>query len=238
MKNAIIILFLTFQFQILLGQETSVPKIISNSKTCEGFIPKGWFLISKKSGDLNSDNKDDLIFVIQKNDNNSFVINHGFGNDTLNNNPRVLIIAFKDTLSDSFKLMCQNNTFILRHNEPTIEEPFIGLDIVKGKITIEFNIFYNVGSWSVTNSVYQFRFQNNKFTLIGVDKHSFMRNSGDSETNSVNFLTKKMSTTIGNEFNESIIPKTTWKNIQIKEIPILNNLIEPFTLEIDDNVMI
>jgi hypothetical protein len=236
MKKILVVLLL-FQFVLAAGQQ-DIPKIISGSTTCEGFIPEGWNLICKESGDLNLDKRDDLAFVIQKADKSNIRINAGLGNDTIDLNPRVLIVAFYDTTVNSFRLVCQNNTFILKHDEPTMEEPFQGIEIQNGKLIITFSIFYNAGSWGVTSARYQFRYQKNTFALIGADVTSFMRNSGDSESYSLNFLTKKMSVTTGNEFVESIVPKTTWKKIQIKEIPTMNTFTAPFTLTINEDLII
>ncbi|MEI8186420.1 MAG: hypothetical protein WCG19_06975 [Chlorobiaceae bacterium] len=59
----------------------------------------------------------------------------------------------------------------------------------------------SAGSWSTSESKFTFRYQDNCFNLIGYDSTDTMRNSGETSTISINYLTKKKIITKGNTEN-------------------------------------
>lgn len=193
------------------------------------FIPKAWVILSQATGDLNKDGLADLVVVLQNTDQKNIVINDGLGTDTLDANPRSLLIFFKDSISEAYKLITKNDSFILRHDEPQMDDPFSDIAIINGSLRLSFRLFYNAGSWYTSGYTYIFRYQKNEFVLIGAETSELHRASGESSRYSINFLTKKYSITKGNEFDAAVKPKTSWRTFVLKQPKTLNTFVKPFT---------
>ena len=193
----------------------------TKAKTVNDFIPKGWKEILTTNGDLNKDKLEDTVIVIEKDD--------VLGPDYLNLNPRILLVLFKQ--KDGTYILASKNDkgFIQSENDeenPTLMDTLTGISIKNNTLRINFDYFLSAGSYSASQTVFTFRFQNNRFELIGLDNNSFMRNSGEQEEFSINFSTNKMKTTSGrNIFDEKLSkPKETWENINIKKKYILDEM--------------
>ena len=195
------------------------------------FIPTGWKILDSVKDDLNKDYIDDAAIILQHRDSVTIVNADG---DTTLTQPRILLILFKNTVSNKFELTEQSNTFILKHDNPAMDDPYQGLAINKGVLEISFNLFYNMGSWYITNAIYKFRYQEEQFVLIGVDNSSFHRATHDYENFSYNFLTKKRTLTKGNDNDGK--EKTTWKALKIVTLKTLKTFTEPFSWEVEKDV--
>ena len=207
------------------------------AKTVNEFIPKGWKEISNTSGDLNNDKLKDTIIVIEKEDKKNIKKNDGLGPDYLNLNPRILLILFKQK-DGTYTLVSKNDKdFISSPNsedEPTLEDTFDGISIKNNTLIINFNYFYSAGSWGTSKTNYIFRYQNNRFELIGFSETSFMRNSGEEEEVSVNFSTNKIKTTTGGNVFEGNVnnPKSKWKTVNFKRKYTLDEMSDSVMSEI------
>ena len=193
----------------------------TKAKTVNDFIPKGWKEILTTNGDLNKDKLEDTVIVIEKDD--------VLGPDYLNLNPRILLVLFKQ--KDGTYILASKNDkgFIQSENDeenPALMDTLTGISIKNNTLRINFDYFLSAGSYSASQTIFTFRFQNNRFELIGLDNNSFMRNSGEQEEFSINFSTNKMKTTSGrNMFDEELSkPKETWENINIKKKYILDEM--------------
>ncbi|WP_454953660.1 hypothetical protein [Fusobacterium hwasookii] len=193
----------------------------TKAKTVDDFVPKGWKEILTTNGDLNKDKLEDTVIVIEKDD--------VLGPDYLNLNPRILLVLFKQ--KDGTYILASKNDkgFIQSENDeenPTLMDILTGISIKNNTLRIKFDYFLSAGSYSASQTVFTFRFQNNRFELIGLDNNSFMRNSGEQEEFSINFSTNKMKTTSGrNMFDKKLSkPKETWENINIKKKYILDEM--------------
>ena len=205
----------------------------TKAKTVDDFVPKGWKEILTTNGDLNKDKLEDTVIVIEKDD--------VLGPDYLNLNPRILLVLFKQ--KDGTYILASKNDkgFIQSENDeenPTLMDTLTGISIKNNTLRINFDYFLSAGSYSASQTVFTFRFQNNRFELIGLDNNSFMRNSGEQEEFSINFSTNKMKTTSGrNMFDEELSkPKETWENINIKKKYILDEMSKDTLDEILDYV--
>ncbi|WP_395054830.1 hypothetical protein [Flavobacterium sp.] len=226
MKKLFILLFLSLSLFVQSQEYNSL--IIKQGKTIEEFVPKNWKIIYKSDGDLNKDKIKDVAFVIENTAKENFILNDGLGGDTLNINPRFLLILFKNELG--YKLQSVNEDFIPSQNDAEstcLADSFLqdgGMEIINGILIINLRYWLSCGSWEVSDKVFKFKFQNNKFELIGYDSWNFHRASGEKNTESINFLTKKKQLVTGlNEFEESK-PITVWKNIKINKLLNLEEL--------------
>lgn len=232
MKNLILILLLLVasQFSFAQSDETSIKKTVSN---IDEFAPIGWKILSEAKGDLNKDGLVDVALVIENKDPKNFIVDkERWGGDTININPRYLLVAFKKA-NGVYELVAKNTKFIPSENSqdsPCLTDPFGqegGIEIVKGVLKVHLQNFYSCGAWEIYNFDYTFRFQNNSFQLIGYNHFSLHRSSGEETSTTMNFSTMKMNYTSGmNAFKDGGKPKTTWQKIKPRKLLELNTITE------------
>ena len=209
------------------GQRFSYPSIKLSAKDINDFIPPGWKILDSATGDLNKDRHIDAAIVLQFKDSVSLVKAE---DDTVVTQPRMLIILLKDPSGNNYTLAEQNNTFILNHDQQNMDDPYVGMSIEKGILTIDFNLFMSAGGWSTSSASHKFRYQQGEFVLIGFDVITSHRASLEYKAYSYNFLAKKRSLTIGND--ETSKKKTTWKALRMPKLKTLKTM-EAFTWEDD-----
>lgn len=223
------LLYLFFLASVtLVNSQNNQPIIPKEGKLITDFVPRKWKIIAKSEGDLNKDKMIDIAFVIENTATENIILNEGLGKDTLNVNPRFLLVLFKT--DSKYVLKSINKKFIPSQDDlesPCLDDPFMengGIEIKNGVLNIDLHYWFSCGSWYVTDRKYKFRFQDNSFVLIGYDSDSFHRSTGESNSVSINFLSKKKELITGmNEFEESN-PKTTWKSIKIEKLIKLEDL--------------
>lgn len=220
----------------MFGQGFTYPIIQQRTSTPDSFTPKGWAVLKSATGDLNHDESDDLALVLQHNDSVSIITQEDGYVDTVVCQPRILVIAFYNPATKQYDKVEQSNTFILCHDNPNMEEPFQDISIHNRVLKIEFFIFYNMGSWEMSNNSYNFRYQDNAFTLISADDNTVNRGSGETENRSYNFLTKKVKVTTGNISSDK--GKTIWQTISINELKTLKTFKQPFTYEVEKDIFL
>ena len=193
----------------------------------EDFVPKHWSAIMKVDGDLNKDNLTDIAIIIeQENPENIIVTEY---NDTLNTNPRALLVLFKQE-NGTYKLAAKNDKGFIeppKENSSLLDPLGEGdINIKNNTLRLKFQYFYSAGSWSITNVEYVFRYQNSHFELIGVETNSFHRATGEETIESFNLSTNKLEiTTGGNMFGENEDnPKKIIKTFVYNPKPILDNM--------------
>lgn len=207
------------------------PIIKKSATTIREFVPAQWKVIAEAKGDLNKDGLADVALVIENTNSKNLIIRED-QKDTLNTNPRMLLVFFKKS-NGTFELVAKNTKFIPSEDSkesPCLTDPFGqegGIEIAKGLLQIHFQNFYSCGAWEIYNFDYTFRFQNQKFELIGYNKFSMHRSSGEETSTTMNFSTMKMNYTSGtNAFKDGGKAKTFWKNIKPRKLLELNSITE------------
>lgn len=235
----IILLAVTFinaQEEWVTPTKADYPKIKQKGNTVNSFVPRNWKIIGKAFGDLNKDKKSDAVLVLRgnyakfrnKNEN-------GLGREVFDTNPQILVILFRNKSGKGYRLAEQNNRFIIQADGPTMSEPFQKVSIKRGVIKFDFENWYSAGSWSAFYVSYKFRYQNSNFVMIGADKTAQIRNTGEEELRSYNFLTQKRQ--IVKTDPETEKKKVSWKSIKLETVPTLRTII-PFQWEIEDDYWI
>jgi len=243
MKKLLLILTLLLSAALAFGQdfklptERDYPQIEKYGQKVEDFIPKNWKLMEKALGDLNGDKAQDCVLVVKGNDAKFLNKNEGLGEDPYDTNPRMLIILFKDTVENRYELAEKSNTFVFVPDSPTMSEPFQSVQIKNGVLQLDFEEWYSAGSWGTSQASYKFKYINKEFALIGADKTESMRNSGETETRSYNFLTNKRSITIGN-FTKDAKGKPKWKTYKVGKLKTFRTFPKPFDWEIEKDYFI
>jgi len=224
---------LTIYFSVSYGQDFAYPSIKSTGLSISDFIPTGWTILDSTYGDLNKDGAKDAVIIAQHKDSISLINSL---EDSILTQPRMLLILFKKTADNSYELAEQSNSFILKHDNPTMDDPYQDVTIKNGILEIKFHLFYNIGSWHVTNAVYKFRYQQGQFVLVGANNSYFHRGTHEFEEYNYNFLTKKRTLTQGNENKRS--KKTNLKSLNNSELKTLKTFREPFTWEVEPNIFL
>lgn len=196
------------------------------------FVPKNWKIIAKAEGDLNTDKITDLVLVIEDTKEKNIVSNNGLGASTLNTNPRLLLVLFKNN-KNKFYLDKKNKINIPSEGSienPCLEDPFLsskGIEITKGLLKLSLRYWLSCGSWEMNVNDYTFRLKNNQFELIGYDTFSLHRASGEIDESSYNFLTKKKCYTTGENISTSPEEEksiTQWSTIVTKSKLTFSNI--------------
>jgi hypothetical protein len=234
----ILFIFVSFgSFQHVFSQDfnrpqnSDYPNLPKSGKSINDFVPKNWETVGKAPGDLNGDKLEDCALVIKANLSKFLNKNDGLGSNPFDTNPRILVILFKD--KDGYRIAEQSNTFIISPDSPTMSEPFQEVKIKNGVLELSFELFSSAGSWSMTSSSYRFKFLNGEFVLIGADKTDSMRNSGEMESRSYNFLTSKLKVSTGNFSSDR--EKVRWKTYRLKKLKTLDTFKAPFSWKIESD---
>ena len=183
------------------------------------YVPKGWKIIKSVKGDLNGDNQADAVLVLQKQDKANIIPNDSMGLPELDTKPRMLKVLFKQ--ADGYKTAVENTTLIPPESDKDngcLADPLSDVSINKGRLKVHFEWFYSCGSWWMSHSDYLFRYQNDRFLLIGYSHYEYHRASGEINEYSDNYLTgKRKRTTGGNVFDSyPDRPKVKWERLKKK----------------------
>ena len=231
-------LFFSFLLFIFCSFNLLAENFPQKAHNVEDFIPKGWKSIIVKKGDLNKDKIDDVVLLIQKNDPKNFrKVEDG---TNLDFNPVVMLVLFKDTNSQ-YNLVAKNEKGFIP-SEGKVYEKVLETIVDEDSITIKNNTLRIYTFWegiraSASSTNYVFRYQNNRFELIGLEIINSGTNGDDLEFNtySINFSTKKLIKTketdkLGSDEKSKIEKKE--KTININKNYILENMTEKTANEI------
>ena len=241
-------LFFSFLLFIVCSFNLLAENFPQKANKVEDFIPKGWKSVVVKKGDLNKDKIDDAVLIIEKNDPKNFKKNEeSYQTSPENHNPRIILVLFKDKNS-KYALVAKNDKgFIISPGEAyesglqNLESPDFDNDLSKS-ITIKNNtlrIFtFAELTRSSSSSIYIFRYQNNRFELIGLENQNVFGNAEymDTYNYSFNFSTKKLKIHNLREKLESNMKKEEKieKRLNIKENYVLDTMLETTGVDILD----
>jgi len=173
------------------------PTIPKTAAAPEGFVPRDWKLEAKATGDLNGDNLPDAALVLHLDDPANRIAPSWDETIRYDTNPRMLIVAFARK-GGGYELAATDHKLIPRLENPNQDEPFDEVKIVNGTLRVKMHLFLSAGGWRMGGSAYTFRWQDGGFRLIGFDRDDVMRNTGDTEEVSINYLTGTKQLKTGN----------------------------------------
>ena len=233
-------LFFSFLLFIFCSFNLLAENFPQKASKVEDFIPKGWKSIIVKKGDLNKDKIDDVVLLIQKNDPKNFrKVEDG---TNLDFNPVVMLVLFKDTNSQ-YNLVAKNDKGFIPSEGKAHEEVLQSIED-SNSITIKNNTLKIYTLWegpsaaSTSSTNYVFRYQNNRFELIGLEIRSGGNSSYtdyESFVASINFSTKKLIKTKETgkyDSDEKSKIEKKEKTININKNYILENMTEKTASEI------
>jgi hypothetical protein len=222
MKKLFFAAVLLFAAQITFAQEDFIfpkdsdyPTLKAEGSKLEDFVPKDWEIMDKTFGDLNGDGQADCVIVVNGTDKKFIQKNEGLGMDPFDTNPAILAVLFKDKVG--YRLALQNNEIAYPPEGPTASYPFSAMSIKRQVLEIDFEHMLSAGGWGATYSSYKFKLIGGEFKMIGADKREFMRNSGDGEERSYDFLTRKIKIVTGDMMEDNPRKmKTRWRTLPAK----------------------
>ncbi|MEG0183226.1 MAG: hypothetical protein RR704_07205 [Stenotrophomonas sp.] len=179
------------------------PDLPAQATSAEGFVPAGWTLEYRAEGDLDQDGRADLALVLRQQDRRNVVEHDGFGPSPFDSNPRILAIAW--SRPSGYVLATQNHVLIPRPDDAAASDVLDedgGVFIQHGTLMVALYSWTSAGSWYSGATSYTFRWQDGDFALIGYDRDSVMRNSGQTEQMSINFSTRKVKFVEGSTFED------------------------------------
>jgi hypothetical protein len=192
------------------------PAIVRTAAAPAGFIPKGWKQVQLAEGDLNRDGKPDFAMVVRM-DSTANRIAPSWAPDTrYDTNPWMLIAAFRT--GSGYDLVVADHSLIPRHENPNADDEFDEIKIANGTLKVVMHLFLSAGGWQMGGSAYTFRWQDGGFKLIGFDRDSVMRNSGETEEVSINYLTGHKELKTGNIGSD----EEQTKSIRMRRKPLLD----------------
>jgi hypothetical protein len=201
--------------------EDGVAKVESTEnqfRTFDSFVAKDEKLIRQVWGDLNKDGKKDVVMILEKTDPKNIIPHDGLGTDTLNVNPRKIVVLF--FTEKGYEKIVENSRFVPVENSPVspcladpLEDGY--LDIKKGVFRISLSYWLSCGSWESSRDVYVFRYQNEKMQLIGYDYSSYHRATGEIWEGSYNFMTMKKEKKTGGNIEDNGVENMKVTNSKI-----------------------
>lgn len=173
----------------------------------EQIVPEGWEH-QEAVGDLNKDGVKDLVVLAKPNfKENMKTRDDGY---VYNFNLPILAIYFGQA-EGIFQLWKQYKELFPADDEWSSVD--VELNITdRNTLTIDTDLFSSGGSYGTERTKYTYRYQNEDFYLIGKESTSMMRNTGEMETVSENYLTWKRQTIKDNAFEEGV-KKEIWSKL-------------------------
>ncbi|MDR1349499.1 MAG: hypothetical protein LBJ59_01715 [Zoogloeaceae bacterium] len=163
---------------ILLAGSASGVDIKPTVTKAEDFAPEGWKLHSITYGDLDQDGEKDAALVIQQTDEQKIIKNDGMGKSELDANPRILLVVFKN--GAGYELALKNENILPSQDDaenPCMED-ILGISggiRVTASNTLKISLHFETRCDPRISAAYAytFRYQNNRFELIGLDNTDF-----------------------------------------------------------------
>lgn len=207
-----------YPLYLFLLLSTAIQAETSDNTLFSAFVPPGWKLVQSAVGDLNKDEQPDAVLVIQQDEPANIVEHDGLGVPELNLNPRRLLVLLYT--ANGYRQVLATDRFLpTEHDEhtPCLADPIEeggGVGISRGLLTVNLTYWLSCGSYSVSSYQFKFRYEDDRFRMIGLDTDSFSRSSGEQYQTSINYLTGKRKRTTGlNMFNESK-PEISWDTLE------------------------
>lgn len=170
------------------------PQIRTDAVDASGFAPPGWRVEQTATGDLNGDRLADLAVILKMtNPANILIKTSGLGQDRVDTNPRLLIVAFGKA-GGGFVLAFANHTLIPRLDDPVAADLIDdnALAIEGGRLKVTLTWFEEFGSWNHSAYSYAFRYHLGRFELAAYDSFTEARGSGLISGLSVNYVRRKV----------------------------------------------
>jgi hypothetical protein len=203
------------------------PALVRTGPSPEAFVPAGWRIETKLSGDLNGDGRDDIFLILRGNDPRNIIDARGQGGpEKFDTNPRILAVAFAGA-AGGYDLALENHTLIARTTYTGEQDPLDpngvqegGIEIKNGTLVVTLAYF----GGNMGRKTFTFRFEKAGFKLIGFDSVDVERSHGVMSDISINYLTRRMkrSTALISDDTD----KVTWTTLPQKPLLTMGQIVD------------
>ncbi|MBN1619209.1 hypothetical protein JW890_00655 [candidate division WOR-3 bacterium] len=234
-------LFIIILFAAANGASGGVftyPVLESEGNCIENLVPDRWSVFDSAQGDLNGDSLADIAVVFEFEDSAQFISNDEYYPDTSFYKPRVLAIYFRDSTNGRYTFSERSNSFIISSTHKNMVEPYEGMRIQDGALTLDFISMWSMGSWWMSRAEYTFRYRQGQFHLVSCEYANIHRGSLESTLYSIDFLKEEYSVTRTEFVDDDFIETFELKKITYPEIQSLRSLIKPFFWEFEEGIII
>ncbi len=205
----------------------AAPDAVELPVAARSHVPAGWKVIEQVTGDLNGDGLPDLVFVREEQDLKKITKHPGIEGYNLNTNTRVMVVLLADKAG--YRKVGESAKFVMPAHVDELEkfgDCYGGLTIAKGVVEVRFDWFASAGTWWQTIDIFKFRMEGGRFRLIGNERDSWHRSSGERFIESTNYLTGRRKHTTGlNQFDEKQSrAKDEWERFDAKKPLYLEDL--------------
>jgi len=225
-----LILTLLCCYQLAIAQNFKYPTAAQQGKTIKALTPAQWKVIDSVKGDLNNDKVEDLALIFEFYA--SVKENRAYGDNTTEliteiQKPRILAVYFKS--GRNYKLVTQNNNFILRSEEGgTMGDPLRQMSIVNNQLNLSFE---GGGNWRWKLN-YTFKHQNDDWQLTKAGNYAYHTGSGEMNDKQYDFVNKKRLITSGTIDDKNGSNERREQVLTIKTLRTFNSFKKPWTWEI------
>lgn len=233
MKHTFLILLSFFFINGTFAQAFKFPELPHQGQLSD-LTPSNWKIIDSVSGDLNNDGIKDLALILEFY--RPVKESRAYGDNTTEiiteiQKPRILAIYFRRSATGSYKLITQNNNFILRSEEGGISgDPLRAMTIKNNQLNLSFE---GGGNWRWKLN-YAFKYTNKEWQLETANNYAFNEESGEMNDRQYDFLKQKKITITGKIHNRSTGNKSVKQAFPTKVPRTFNNFKKPWTWEITD----
>jgi hypothetical protein len=173
------------------------PPIRVSAAKVDGFVPRGWIVDGQAAGDLNRDDREDVALVLKMDNPANRIAPSWNPEASYDTNPRMLVVVFARR-SGGYVQAAVDHSLIPRLSNPNQDDPFDEVGIRAGTFRIKMHLFMSAGGWEASGSSYTLRWQDDAFKLIGFERDTVARNTGETTEVSLNYLTGRKEFKAGN----------------------------------------
>lgn len=185
---------------------------VADQKRITDFIPKGYKIFEKISGDLNKDGLDDCVLIIKATRKDGF--ERDYEGKLIDRNRRGIIVLFSE--EKGYKVAVKNYNCFSSENEDggVYFAPYLSIDIRNSKLFVHY-AHGRYGYWE-----YCFRYQDSDFMLIGYESFGSQGPTVLGKV-SINFLTGvRYDDDNVNKYDDDAEEKFVRKVIKLKKEPL------------------
>ena len=208
------------------AQEASLPParypaIPAAAASAAAFVPAGWRIESQVSGDLDGAGAPDIALVLRGRD-AAAIIPAEMCENPFDTNPRILIVAL--AAPGGYRRVVANHALIPRRDNACQMDWFSdgSIRIERGTLNLDLERMMSAGGWDAGTTSFHFQWRNGEIRLIGYDFSNARRNTGEFKSLSINFLTRRAKTTLGNLSSDD--ESVRWSRLRPAPLPTLDEI--------------
>lgn len=202
---------------------STYPPLPAEAATAEGFVPKGWRIEARASGDLDGDARADLALVLRSTD-PAKVIPESTCEKRFDTNPRILAVLLAKS-DGGYRLGIDNHELIPPRDNACQVDAFSDpgqIAIERGVLRIFLERMMSAGGWDAGLTTYKWRWRDGTLRLIGFDYSNVARNTGGSSLLSINYLTGRVKISTGNIDTDR--EKVRWTTLRSRRAPTIGEI--------------